>query len=85
MTATVTIRDAGAQKSGAWLGERLASLKDQLGDFIDPARPSPECVPRIGNNKGAIAILPTPKPAAPLNPGEINPGLAPNMDASPRG
>ena len=85
MTATVTIRDAGAQESSAWLRGRLASLKDHLSDVIDPARPSPDCVPRIGNENGVIAILPTPKPAAPLNPAEINPGLAPNMDASPRG
>jgi RND family efflux transporter MFP subunit len=85
MTATVTIRNAGAQESSAWLRERLASLKDHVSDVIDPARPSPDCVPRIGNENGAIAILPTPKPAVPLNPAEINPGLAPDMDASPRG
>ena len=30
MTATVTIRDAGAQESSAWLRERLASLADHL-------------------------------------------------------
>ena len=28
MTATVTIRDAGAQESGGWLRQRLASLED---------------------------------------------------------
>jgi hypothetical protein len=48
MTATVTIRDAGAQESSAWLREHLASLKDHLNDVIDPARPSLDCVPRIG-------------------------------------
>jgi RND family efflux transporter MFP subunit len=85
MTATVTIRDAGAQESSGWLRGRLASLKDHLSDVIEAARPSPDCVPRIGNENGVIAILPTPDPAAPLNPAEINPGLAPNMDASPRG
>jgi RND family efflux transporter MFP subunit len=85
MTATVAIRDAGAQESNAWLRERLARLEDHVSDVIDPARPSPDCVPRIGNENGAIATLPTPKPAAPLNPAEINPGLAPDMNASPRG
>jgi hypothetical protein len=30
--------------------------------------------------KGAIVSLPTPKTVAPLNPAEINPGLAPDMN-----
>jgi multidrug resistance efflux pump len=85
MTATVTIRDAPAQENGGWLRQRLASLTDHLSDIVDAPHQSPGCVPRIGNEVGAIAILPTPKPAAPLNPAEINPGLAPNMNASPRG
>jgi RND family efflux transporter MFP subunit len=85
MTATVTIRDAEAKGSGAWLHDRLASLRDHLRDIVDAPSPSPHCVPRIGNETGAIAILPTPKPTPPLNPAAINPGLAPNMNASPRG
>jgi RND family efflux transporter MFP subunit len=85
MTATVTIRDAAAQESGGWLGQRLASLTDHLTDVVDARRPSPGCVPRISNENGAIAILPTPKPVAPLSPAEINPGLAPDMNTSPRG
>ena len=39
----------------------------------------------LSNENGAIAILRTPKPVAPLGPTEINPGLAPSMNASPRG
>ena len=35
MTATVTIRDAGAQESGGWLRQRLASLEDRLSDIVD--------------------------------------------------
>jgi RND family efflux transporter MFP subunit len=85
MTATVTIRDAPAQENGGWLQQRLASLTGHLSDIVDAPHPSPGCVPRIGNEVGAIAILPTPKPAAPLNSAEINPGLAPDMNASPRG
>jgi RND family efflux transporter MFP subunit len=85
MTVTVTIRDAGAQENGGWLRQRLASLTDHLSDIVDAPHLSPGCVPQIGNEVGAIVILPTPKPAAPLNPAEINPGLAPDMNASPRG
>jgi RND family efflux transporter MFP subunit len=85
MTATVTIRDAEAQQSGGWLRGRLTSLADHLREIARGPQPSPGCVPRIGNENGAIAILPTPKPVAPLSPAEINPGLAPDMNTSPRG
>jgi hypothetical protein len=40
-------------------------------------------VPRIDNENGVTVTLPTPKPVAPLNPAEINPGLAPEMNKSP--
>ena len=83
MTATVTIRDADAQEGGAWLGERLASLADHLRDIARGSQPQPDCVPRIGNENGVTVTLPTPKPLAPLNPAEINPGLAPEMNKSP--
>ncbi len=85
MTATITIRDAEAQESGGWLRQRFASLADRLGDFVHGSRPSPGCVPRISNENGATVTLPTPKPVAPLNPAQINPGLAPEMNRSPRG
>jgi multidrug resistance efflux pump len=84
MTATVTIRDAEAQESGSWLRQRSASLADHLADIVHGPHPSPGCVPRISNEEGATATLPTPKPTAPLNPAEINPGLAPDMNAPPR-
>jgi hypothetical protein len=84
MTATVTIGGAGAPKSGGWLRERFASLADHLRDILHGPQPSPDCVPRIGDDKGAIVTLPTPKPVAPLNPAEIDPGLAPEMNKPPR-
>ena len=83
MTATVTIRDAEAKQSGDWFRARFAGLADHLRDIARGSQPSPDCVPRIGNEKGATVTLPTPKPVAPLNPAEINPGLAPEMNKSP--
>jgi RND family efflux transporter MFP subunit len=84
MTATVTIRRAETPKSGGWLRQRFASLADHLRDIVYGPQPSPDCVPRIGDEQGATVILPTPKPVAPLNPAEIDPGLAPEMNVSPR-
>ena len=84
MTATVTIRDAEAKHSGSSLRQRFASLADHLVDIVHGPQSSPGCVPRIGNENGATVILPTPKPVAPLNRAQINPGLARAMDTSPR-
>ena len=83
MTATVTIRDAEARESGGWR-QRFASLADRLGDIVHGPQPSPGCVPQIGDENGATVTLPTPKPVAPINPEEIDPGLAPGMNESPR-
>jgi RND family efflux transporter MFP subunit len=83
MTATVTIRGAEARQTG-WFDQGLTSLAGRLRDIIEGSRPSPGCVPRIGNESGAIATLSTPAPDAPLNPAEINPGLAPDINLSPR-
>jgi RND family efflux transporter MFP subunit len=84
MTATVTIRGAKAREGGSWLRQGFAGLADRLGDIIHGPRPSPGCVPRIGDENGATVTLPTPKPVAPLTPVEINPGLAPDMNKPPR-
>jgi len=84
MTATVTIRDAEAQESGGWLRQRFANFADHLVDIVHGPQPSSDCVPRIGDDKGAIVTLPTPKPVAPLNPAEVNPGLAPDMNKPPQ-
>jgi RND family efflux transporter MFP subunit len=83
MTATVTIRGAEAPESGGTLRQRFASLGDHLVDIIHGPQPSPSCVPRIGDANGATVTLPTPKPVAPLNPEQIDPGLAPGPNTSP--
>jgi RND family efflux transporter MFP subunit len=85
MTATVTIGDAEARESGGRLRERVVTLADHLGDLFHGPHPPPGCVPRISNENGATVSLATPKPVAPLNPAEINPGLAPDMNSSPPG
>jgi RND family efflux transporter MFP subunit len=84
MTATVTIRGAEARESGGTLRQRFASLRDHLVDIVHGPQPSPNCVPRIGDENGATVTLPTPKPVAPLTPAEINPGLAPGPNTSPQ-
>jgi RND family efflux transporter MFP subunit len=84
MTATVTIRGEGARDSGDWLGDAFARLATRLENIVYGPQPSADCVPRIGDQNGTTTILPTPKPAAPLDPEQLNPGLAPGIDESPR-
>jgi hypothetical protein len=84
MTATVTIGDAEAHESGGLLRQRFVTIADHLGDLVHGPRLSLGCVPLISNEDGATISLATPKPVAPLNPAEINPGLAPDMNTSPR-
>jgi len=84
MTATVTIRSAEARETGGTLRQRFASFADHLADIVHGQQPSPGCVPRVGDENGATVTLPTPKPVAPLDPEQINPGLAPGLSTSPR-
>jgi RND family efflux transporter MFP subunit len=84
MTATVTIRNAEARESGGWLRLHFVSLADRLDEVVHGPQPSPNCVPRIGDDNGATVTLPTPKPIAPLDPATIDPGLAPGMNKAPQ-
>jgi RND family efflux transporter MFP subunit len=83
MTATVTIRGAEAREGGGWLRQGFASFADRLGDIVHGQQPSPACVPQIGDENGATVTLPTPEPIAPLDPAEINPSLASDMNKPP--
>jgi RND family efflux transporter MFP subunit len=84
MTVTVTIRGADVQESSDWLRQRLASLVGRLNNVVYGPQPSPNCVPRIGDESGTAVALPTPQPSAPVTPEDINPGLAPGLAKSPR-
>ena len=84
MTATVTIRGSAGRESGGTLRQRFASFADHLDEIIHGPQPSPNCVPRIGDDNGATVTLPTPKPIAPLDPAAIDPGLAPGMNKPPQ-
>jgi RND family efflux transporter MFP subunit len=80
MTATVTISEGEA----GWLRRRSTSITERLGDIVHGPHPSPDCLPPISKDKGMTVTLPVPTPTTPLSPAEINPGLAPDIDAPPR-
>jgi multidrug resistance efflux pump len=84
MTATVTVKDAGAADDRPWLDRAIAAVEARLSDVLEgpPARAG--CIPATTSERATPASLPvdTQKPAP--SPEQINPGLAPGMTASPR-
>jgi hypothetical protein len=51
---------------------------NRLGDIAYGSQTSPDCVPRIGDDNGAVVNLSTLKAIAPLDPAarELAPGIA---------
>jgi multidrug resistance efflux pump len=45
LTATVTIRNAGAREEGDWLFQRLHSLLERANDVLHRPQPRPSCIP----------------------------------------
>jgi multidrug resistance efflux pump len=85
LSATVTIKEeAVGLDTQSWLDRTITEVKTRLSDVLidPPARPG--CIPATTTERATPQSLPvdTAKPQG--TPEEINPGLAPSMDASPR-
>jgi RND family efflux transporter MFP subunit len=84
MTATVTVRPASEIDHGSWLDRMRTSVLNQLSDLFTGPRPRPNCLPVFSPRQAPIESIPTePLPRA-MSPEQINPGLAPGMNLSPR-
>jgi multidrug resistance efflux pump len=84
VSATLTIKDAGAADDRPWLDRRVAEIKTRLVDVLDgpPARPG--CIPATTTERATPMSLPVDEQKTVATPEQINPGLAPGMSASPR-
>jgi multidrug resistance efflux pump len=84
MTATVTITDAIDADRRPWLDRAIAAVETRLSDVLSgpPARPG--CIPATTTERATPESLPEAKVKSGPRPEQINPGLAPSMDASPR-
>jgi len=80
MTATVTILEP--HRGG--LDRLLTDVRARLSDVLDGPIARPGCIPPATTERGVTASLPSPKEAAGLSPGQINPDLTPGMNISPR-
>jgi multidrug resistance efflux pump len=85
LSSTVTIKEKAASvNSQSWIDRIITEVKTRLSDVLidPPARPG--CIPATTTERETSQSLPvdTVKPQA--TPEEINPGLAPGMNGSPR-
>jgi multidrug resistance efflux pump len=84
MTATITIRDADEAAPDAGLGGAIAAVTTRLGDVLNGPSARPSCIPATTTERATPVALPIDKLKSAPNPEQINPGLAPAIDASPR-
>ena len=84
MTATVTILEAANAGRRTGLDGAMAAVRARLSDVLDgpPARPG--CIPAVTTERGPTQFLPVEQEGPPVSPGQLNPGLAPGMNVSPR-
>ena len=84
MTATVTVKDPAGSDGRTWLGRAISAVETRLSDVLSgpPARPG--CIPATTTEQATTQSLPVDDANPTPTPEQINPGLAPGMDASPR-
>ena len=85
LTATVTIKEdtVGAQ-GRSWLERAAAEVATRLSDVLMSPPASPGCIPATTTDRATPAFLPVDAAKSAATPEEINPGLAPGIDKSPR-
>ena len=84
MTATVTIRDGSDAGLPTWFNHLRAEVATGLSDVFNGPSARPGCIPAITTQHGPTQSLPATQAQPSLTPEQINPGLAPGMNASPQ-
>ena len=84
MTATVTIPDDFDTGQPSRFGRLRREVTTSLSDVFNGPSARPGCIPAITTDRGATQSLPATEAQPSLTPEEINPGLAPGLNVSPR-
>jgi multidrug resistance efflux pump len=87
MSATVTIEEeaVGANtQSSSWLGRAVGQVETRLSDVLNGSPARSGCIPATTIEHAIPESLPADTVTSRATPEEINPGLAPSMNASPR-
>ena len=85
LSATVTIKEEiGGADGQSWLARAIAATETRLSDVLisPPARPG--CIPATTTEQATPESLPVNTAKSGATPEQINPGLAPSMNAPPR-
>jgi len=85
LSATVTIEEkAVGDGDQSWLGRAVAAARTRLSDILigPPARPG--CIPATTTDQAIAQSLPADTAGSVATPEQINPGLAPSINSSPR-
>jgi hypothetical protein len=83
-TATVTVRPAAENDHRSWLDLMRADVLDQLSDLFRGPVPRPNCLPTLTPGSAPAESVPAENVPRAMAPEQINPGLAPGMNLSPR-
>jgi len=85
LTATVTIKEEAVGAQGrSWLDRATAEVGTRLSDVLTSPPARPGCVPATTSEQATPESLPVDRAKSGASPEEINPGLAPSVNASPR-
>lgn len=85
LTATVTIKEeAASPPSRSWLDRAVAEVRTRLSDALTTPPARPGCIPAMTTDRATPESLPPDAAKSGPTPEEINPGLAPSTNASPR-
>jgi multidrug resistance efflux pump len=85
LTATVTIKDGAVGAQGRpWLDRAVAEVATRLSDVLTSPPARPGCIPATTTDRAIPEFLPRDTAKSGATPEEINPGLAPGTDKSPR-
>ena len=85
LSATVTIEEnaVGADRR-SWLSRAVAAVETRLSDVLVSPPARLECIPATTTDRAIPESLPGDTAKSGATPEQINPGLAPSMNASPR-
>ena len=85
LTATVTIKEEAAGGRGrSWLDRAIAEVGTRLSDVLTSPPARPRCIPAMTTDQAPPESLPPDTAKSGATPEEINPGLAPSINAPPR-
>ena len=85
LSATVTIEEVAVGADGqSWLGRAVAAVKTRLSDILIGPPVRPGCIPATTTDQATPQSLPVDTAKSGATPEQINPGLAPSINASPR-